>query len=85
MSTRVAAPALLIDPGEAALVWSLMKDELATRLGVSARLVFVSSGEVLWTGSDVASVFSFEESARSVAELFRYETLDAYRDARPDA
>lgn len=38
------------------------------RLGVSARLVFVSTGEVLWSGSDVSSVYSFEESARSVAD-----------------
>ncbi|UPT73804.1 MAG: hypothetical protein M0D55_18460 [Elusimicrobiota bacterium] len=38
------------------------------RLGVSARLVYVQTGEVLWTGSDVASVYSFEESARSVAD-----------------
>lgn len=37
------------------------------RLGVSARLVYVSTGEVLWSGSDAASVYSFEESARSVA------------------
>lgn len=38
------------------------------RLGVSARLVFVSTGEVLWSGSDVASVYSFEEAARSVSD-----------------
>ncbi len=38
------------------------------RLGVSARLVFVPTGEVLWSGSDAASVYSFEESARSVAD-----------------
>jgi hypothetical protein len=38
------------------------------RLGVSARLVFVSTGEVLWSGSDVSSVYSFEESARLVSE-----------------
>lgn len=38
------------------------------RLGISARLVFVPTGEVLWTGSDVASVYSFEEAARSVAD-----------------
>lgn len=37
------------------------------RLGVSARLVFVPTGEVLWSGSDAASVYGFEESARSVA------------------
>lgn len=35
---------------------------------LSARLVYVSSGEVLWSGSDVASVYSFEESARSVSD-----------------
>ena len=38
------------------------------RLGVSARLVFTQTGEVLWSGSDVSSVYSFEESARSVAD-----------------
>lgn len=37
------------------------------RLGVSARLVYVPTAEVLWSGSDVASVYTFEESARSVA------------------
>lgn len=37
------------------------------RLGVSARLVFVPTGEVLWSGSDAASVYTFEESARAVA------------------
>lgn len=38
------------------------------RLGVTARLVYVPTGEVLWTGSDASSVFSFEESARAVAD-----------------
>ena len=38
------------------------------RLGVTARLVFVPTGEVLWSGSDATSVYSFEESARSVAD-----------------
>ena len=38
------------------------------RLGVSARLVFVPTAEVLWSGSDVSSVYSFEESARSMAD-----------------
>lgn len=38
------------------------------RLGVSARLVFVPTGEVLWTGSDASSVYTFEEAARSVAD-----------------
>lgn len=38
------------------------------RLGVSARLVFVPTAEVLWSGSDVSSVYTFEESARSVSE-----------------
>ncbi len=38
------------------------------RLGVSARLVFVATEEVLWSGSDVTSVFTFEDSARSVAD-----------------
>ncbi len=38
------------------------------RLGVSARLVSVGGGEVLWSGSDVSSVYSFEESARSLAD-----------------
>lgn len=37
------------------------------RLGVSARLVFVPTGEVLWSGSDSTSVYSFEESARALA------------------
>lgn len=38
------------------------------RLGVSARLVYVPTGEVLWTGSDASSVYTFEEAARSVAD-----------------
>lgn len=38
------------------------------RLGVTARLVYVPTGEVLWTGSDASSVYSFEESARAVAD-----------------
>lgn len=37
------------------------------RLGVSARLVFVPTGEILWSGSDSSSVYTFEESARAVA------------------
>lgn len=37
------------------------------RLGVTVRLVYVATGEVLWSGSDSTSVYSFEESARSVA------------------
>ncbi|MDD5301776.1 MAG: CsgG/HfaB family protein [Elusimicrobia bacterium] len=37
------------------------------RLGVSARLVYVPTAEVLWSGSDATSVYTFEESARSVA------------------
>ncbi len=38
------------------------------RLGISARLVFVNTGEILWSGSDASSVFTFEDSARSVAD-----------------
>jgi hypothetical protein len=38
------------------------------RLGVSARLVFVPTQAVLWSGSDASSVFTFEDSARSVAD-----------------
>ncbi|MEQ1918300.1 MAG: CsgG/HfaB family protein [Elusimicrobiota bacterium] len=38
------------------------------RLGVSARLVFVPTGDVLWSGSDASSVYTFEESARAVAD-----------------
>jgi hypothetical protein len=38
------------------------------RLGVTARLVYVPTGEILWSGSDSASVYTFEESARSVAD-----------------
>lgn len=38
------------------------------RLGVSARLVFVPTGEVLWSGSDASSVYTFEESARSLTD-----------------
>ncbi len=38
------------------------------RLGVSARLVFASTGEILWSGSDASSVFTFEDSARSLAD-----------------
>lgn len=37
------------------------------RLGASARLVYVTTGEVLWSGSYTASVFDFEEAARAVA------------------
>jgi curli biogenesis system outer membrane secretion channel CsgG len=37
------------------------------RLGVTARLVYVPTAEVLWSGSDATSVYTFEESARSVA------------------
>ncbi len=38
------------------------------RLGVSARLVHVATQDVLWSGSDAGSVYSFEESARGVAD-----------------
>ena len=38
------------------------------RLGVTARLVFVPTQDVLWTGSDASSVYTFEDSARSVAD-----------------
>lgn len=38
------------------------------RLGVSARLVHVPTQDVLWSGSDVTSVYTFEDSARSVAD-----------------
>lgn len=38
------------------------------RLGVSARFVFVKTGEILWSGSDAVSVYTFEESARAVAD-----------------
>lgn len=38
------------------------------RLGVTARLVFVPTGEILWSGSDSTSVYTFEESARAVAD-----------------
>ncbi|MEK7234939.1 MAG: CsgG/HfaB family protein [Elusimicrobiota bacterium] len=37
------------------------------RLGVSVRLVYVPTAEVLWSGSDATNVYTFEESARSVA------------------
>ncbi|MBI2387178.1 MAG: hypothetical protein HYV14_14395 [Elusimicrobia bacterium] len=38
------------------------------RLGVTARLVYVPTGEILWSGSDSTSVYTFEESARAVAD-----------------
>ena len=38
------------------------------RLGVSARLVFVADGTVLWTGSDAVRVWTFEDAARNVSE-----------------
>lgn len=38
------------------------------RLGVTARLVFVPTGEILWSGSDSTSVYTFEEGARAVAD-----------------
>jgi hypothetical protein len=38
------------------------------RLGVTVRLVFVPTGEVLWSGSDVTRVWTFEDSARGLAD-----------------
>lgn len=38
------------------------------RLGVSARLVLVSTADVLWVASDASSVYTFEDSARSIAD-----------------
>lgn len=38
------------------------------RLGVSARLVYVPTGGVAWSGSDSASVYTFEEGARGLAD-----------------
>ena len=38
------------------------------RLGVTARLVFVSTGEVLWSGSDASRVYTFEDSSRALAD-----------------
>ena len=38
------------------------------RLGVTARLVFVPTGKILWSGSDSTSVYTFEEGARAVAD-----------------
>jgi hypothetical protein len=38
------------------------------RLGVSARLVYVPTQDVLWSGSDVTNVYTFEDSARAIAD-----------------
>jgi hypothetical protein len=38
------------------------------RLGATARLVFVPTGEVLWSGSDASRVFTFEDSSRALAD-----------------
>lgn len=38
------------------------------RLGVSARLVYVQTQDVLWSGSDASNVYTFEDSARAVAD-----------------
>ena len=38
------------------------------RLGVTARLVFVATGEVLWSGSDASRVYTFEDSSRALAD-----------------
>jgi hypothetical protein len=38
------------------------------RLGVSARLVYVPTQDVLWSGSDATNVYTFEDSARAVAD-----------------
>jgi hypothetical protein len=39
----------------------------AGRLGLSVRLVYVPTGEVLWSGSDVERATSFTDSAQSLA------------------
>ncbi len=38
------------------------------RLGVSARLVFVGNGEMVWSGSDSTETLSFEDAARGLAD-----------------
>jgi hypothetical protein len=38
------------------------------RLGVSARLVFVPTGAVLWSGSDSSAADSFEDAARGLSD-----------------
>ncbi|MBI3564430.1 MAG: hypothetical protein HY079_04450 [Elusimicrobia bacterium] len=38
------------------------------RLGVSARLVFVGDGRVVWSGSDSTDAVAFEDSARSLSD-----------------
>ncbi len=41
---------------------------ISGRLGVSARLVFVGNGQVVWSGSDSTEVATFEDSARGLAD-----------------
>jgi hypothetical protein len=41
---------------------------ISGRLGVSARLVYVGNGEILWSGSDSTNVTSFEESSRVLSD-----------------
>ena len=38
------------------------------RLGVSARLVYVPTGDVAWSGSDSTIAYSFEDAARGLAD-----------------
>ncbi|MDE2141546.1 MAG: hypothetical protein KGL74_07350 [Elusimicrobia bacterium] len=51
------------------------------RLGVSARLVYVPTGGVAWSGSDSTSVYSFEEGARGLAD----DILKAVKSTWPAA
>lgn len=37
------------------------------RLGVAARLVHASDGQVLWSGSDVRRAYTLEDASRSTA------------------
>ncbi len=41
---------------------------ISGRLGLSARLVDVKSGELIWSGSDSTNVVSFEDSSRALSD-----------------
>lgn len=49
------------------------------RLGVSARLVFVGDGRVVWSGSDSTEAVAFEDSARALSDAI----LKAVKAAMP--
>lgn len=54
---------------------------ISGRLGLSARLVDVKTGELIWSGSDSTSVVSFEDSARGLSD----DILKAVKSTWPTA